>query len=432
MAVAPDHPDAVWVMGDYHLQSQVGRWDSRSTRWNRDAKTSPCIDAGDPANPVGDEPLPNGSIINMGAYGGTIEASKSNAVSMAEPVHFADPALKAAVEEVLWTADPTAADMLGLTPSLEASDKGITSLTGLEYAANLQELRLAHNQIMDISPLSGLSKLRTLDLNNNRIPDISLLSTIGNLEYVDLHDNRFSDLSALSPLSRLQTLVVRGNHIRDVCVLSALSTLRNVDLNMNDISDISCLASMVGLESLNLQNNPLNQQACSVYLPQIVANNPTAQIEPSRCLFRLTLSAGAGGSVVSPGEGEFVYLFSQTVLLEAQADPYFVFTGWSGTYFSHQNPFFLAITQDSQIQANFQSTLTTIHVDDDGPEDPGPGNPGIGDPQENGTSEHPFDSIQEAIDAAANGVTILVHPGTYDEDVDLRGKTLTFIGFDPG
>jgi parallel beta-helix repeat protein/predicted outer membrane repeat protein len=38
---------------------------------------SPCIDAGDPATSVGSEPLPNGGIINMGAYGGTMEASKS-------------------------------------------------------------------------------------------------------------------------------------------------------------------------------------------------------------------------------------------------------------------------------------------------------------------------------------------------------------------
>jgi hypothetical protein len=45
--------------GDYHLLTD-----------------SPCIDAGDPAVPVGSEPDPNGGIINMGAYGGTSEASK--------------------------------------------------------------------------------------------------------------------------------------------------------------------------------------------------------------------------------------------------------------------------------------------------------------------------------------------------------------------
>ena len=46
--------------GDYHLLAG-----------------SPCIDAGDPTTSVGSEPIPNGGIINMGAYGGTTEASKS-------------------------------------------------------------------------------------------------------------------------------------------------------------------------------------------------------------------------------------------------------------------------------------------------------------------------------------------------------------------
>jgi len=63
--------------GDYHLKSQAGRWNANSESWVKDDVTSPCIDAGDPASPIGLEPFPNGGIINMGAYGGTTEASKS-------------------------------------------------------------------------------------------------------------------------------------------------------------------------------------------------------------------------------------------------------------------------------------------------------------------------------------------------------------------
>jgi hypothetical protein len=62
---------------DYHLKSQAGRWDPISESWIQDDVTSPCIDAGDPNSPVAFEPFPNGGIINMGAYGGTSEASKS-------------------------------------------------------------------------------------------------------------------------------------------------------------------------------------------------------------------------------------------------------------------------------------------------------------------------------------------------------------------
>jgi hypothetical protein len=44
--------------GDYHLASD-----------------SPCIDAGDPADDPGAEPAPNGGRINLGAYGGTAQAT---------------------------------------------------------------------------------------------------------------------------------------------------------------------------------------------------------------------------------------------------------------------------------------------------------------------------------------------------------------------
>jgi hypothetical protein len=63
--------------GDYHLKSQAGRWDPLSLSWVIDDVTSPCIDTGDPSIQNELEPLTNGGIINMGAYGGTIEASKS-------------------------------------------------------------------------------------------------------------------------------------------------------------------------------------------------------------------------------------------------------------------------------------------------------------------------------------------------------------------
>ena len=62
---------------DYHLMSQTGRWDPVNIIWVQDEQSSPCIDAGDPGSDVGLEPDPNGSIINMGAYGGTECASKS-------------------------------------------------------------------------------------------------------------------------------------------------------------------------------------------------------------------------------------------------------------------------------------------------------------------------------------------------------------------
>ena len=63
--------------GDVHLQSQAGRWDSVSESWVYDPNTSPCIDAGDPVSNWTGELWPHGGRINMGAYGGTAQASMS-------------------------------------------------------------------------------------------------------------------------------------------------------------------------------------------------------------------------------------------------------------------------------------------------------------------------------------------------------------------
>jgi hypothetical protein len=62
---------------DYHVQSQAGRWNPAGSAWVLDASTSSCIDKGDPASNYANEPAPNGGRINLGAYGNTVEASKT-------------------------------------------------------------------------------------------------------------------------------------------------------------------------------------------------------------------------------------------------------------------------------------------------------------------------------------------------------------------
>ncbi len=72
-----DANDDIWFSGEYHLQSQAGRWDPNQSKWLIDISTSRCIDAGNPGCAVAEEfEEPNNVRINMGAYGGTAEASK--------------------------------------------------------------------------------------------------------------------------------------------------------------------------------------------------------------------------------------------------------------------------------------------------------------------------------------------------------------------
>jgi hypothetical protein len=87
--VEANDPNASWIEGDYHLKSQGGRWEPNSESWVLDDITSPCLDKGDWQSPIGDEPYPNGGVINMGAYGGTDQASKSPTITCWEAAECA-------------------------------------------------------------------------------------------------------------------------------------------------------------------------------------------------------------------------------------------------------------------------------------------------------------------------------------------------------
>jgi len=76
-----------------------------------------------------------------------------------------------------------------------------------------------------------------------------------------------------------------------------------------------------------------------------------------------------------------------------------------------------------------------FYVDNDGPGDPRPDDPAVSDPDEDGSIEHPFDAIQEAIDMAFSQDTVVIMSGTYtgegNRDLDFDGKAITVRGEDP-
>ncbi len=349
-----------------------------------------------------------------------------------EPVHIPDSRLKEAIEGALWTVDPTAEDMLGLT-SLTMRGAGVSDLTGLEYAVNLRSLDLRENAIASVEALSGLTNLTTLNLSMNKIADISSLSALKNLTELDVHDNhRVSDISSLSGMTQMRSLTLRHNTIRDISALSGMSDLHDLDLFENEVSDISPLAGLTSLSYVDLRSNPLSGDACTTYISQIQANNPGMEFRHDRCgPCRIALSVGIGGTIVSPGVGEFEYTNGTVLWLQAKADSGYTFAGWSGSTTGTSNPMMYTVQGDQQIQANFVSQRDELYVDDDASSDPKPGNAQSGDPEEDGTVEHPFDSIQEAIGVAKSGASILVCPGVYRENLDLLGKKIHVSAVDP-
>ncbi len=420
-----------------------------------------------------------------------------------DPVYFADPQLKTAVEGRLCITDPTPSDMLYLTqlesvPYWESDDsEKIHDLTGLEYATNLQTLNLRFNllsnisplagltrledlnlsengisdlsplagltrltclnvhendisdisalsglvnmttlilhlnTITDLSPLSGLTNLRELDASANQLSDLTPLSTLTNLSTLCLWINEISDLSPLAGLANLETLDVRMNKICDLSPLAGLSRLQDLNLRTNLISDISPLCSLTSLSSLDLHGNPLNNEAFDIYIPLITTNNRGISIAYDHLItYRLTVSSSRGGSVITPGEGTYWRDEGVSVSLKARPDPGYLFAGWSGTYPSADNPLLITMNADCEMKATFVSALDSLYVDDDASCDAGPQDSTTSDPGENGTAEHPFDSIQEAIELAAEGASIIVRPGVYYENISFLNKDIRLMGID--
>ena len=62
--------------GDFHPQSVKGRWNGSG--WTMDGITSWAVDHGSPDVDFVDEPTNNGARINVGMYGGTVQASRSD------------------------------------------------------------------------------------------------------------------------------------------------------------------------------------------------------------------------------------------------------------------------------------------------------------------------------------------------------------------
>ncbi|MBE3070755.1 MAG: leucine-rich repeat domain-containing protein [Planctomycetes bacterium] len=169
----------------------------------------------------------------------------------------------------------------GLTGNLEfltAGDNLIEDLSPLSGLLRLRTVTLYDNRVTHIPMLSGLPNLIYLNLVNNQITDLSGVADLGSLRSLMLANNDLTDLSPLAGLAAIETLTLSHNAITDIHALADLANLELLELDQNGISDISPLADLHLLDRLDLRGNPLNEEAYSIYLPLIQANNPTASI----------------------------------------------------------------------------------------------------------------------------------------------------------
>ena len=168
-------------------------------------------------------------------------------------VQIPDPNLREAIRETLQLSvgspiTPQDMEKLEYLDNEKTEKMGITDLTGLEYATNLNAIALNQNEITDLTPLSNLIQLEALSAWGNPIANISPLANLIQLHFLDLGGCRVSDITPLANLTKLDWLNLRGNYIEDITVLANLINLKWLRINGNPILDYSPLDEL----SLNL------------------------------------------------------------------------------------------------------------------------------------------------------------------------------------
>ena len=182
--------------------------------------------------------------------------------AFAQIVEIPDPNLRHAVREALTLSDDmllTQQEMLRLT-QLEAPEKHIKDLTGLEHATNLKWIDVHRNNISNLKPLAELTQLERLGLWVNPISDLSPLANLTKLRGLDLAGCYISDIAPVANLTQLEWLTLgwqQDHWITDITSLANLTKLRNLRLSGNRIVDISPLANLTQLTDLTLANNAI-------------------------------------------------------------------------------------------------------------------------------------------------------------------------------
>lgn len=184
---------------------------------------------------------------------------------------------------------------------LVLDDNAITDLTPLSHSTQLVTLLLRGNTISDLTALADLTNLVTLLLSDNDVGEIDALAGLTNLDQLDLNNNQVEDLSAVENLSVLRRLTANGNNIADVGPVAGLSVLQTLHLSDNNISDVSPVGELPELWFLRLRDNAINDLSPLVPLASAHLVSLDVRGNPFDCdahANNLALLAGETGGTV--------------------------------------------------------------------------------------------------------------------------------------
>ncbi len=155
----------------------------------------------------------------------------------AQEVILPDPGLNALVRETLNKPNGplTRQDMLTLT-ILNAHDRNIGSLEGLETALNLNALLLISCHLANFSLPSELTKLADLNLFGNALTNVSLPGGLTNLTGLVLRDNPLVQLTLPAGLTRLDALDLGNDRLTSLTLPSDMTNLFLCFLDNNPLT----------------------------------------------------------------------------------------------------------------------------------------------------------------------------------------------------
>jgi hypothetical protein len=228
------------------------------------------------------------------AVGNFNSACSSNDQAISIP----DANLQKAIRDALGkaTGDLTCLDMALLTEldNTVATEKGISSLEGLEFAINLRDAQLGENAITSAAPLKDLKKLEWLNLNNNQISNLTPFQNLTSLRGLFLSgtSNAYTDISPLAALTQLEMLDIGGHDLGNIDLLADFNNLTRLWTwgNALENEDMTVLEGKA-LDTLNLDGNTVSDLAFLSNFPDLVefngAANGISDISPLKDLTKL-------------------------------------------------------------------------------------------------------------------------------------------------
>ncbi|WP_324661829.1 NEAT domain-containing protein [Bacillus cereus] len=169
---------------------------------------------------------------------------------------------------------------------VEAKNKGIQDVSGLEYMTNLENLKLEEVKLKNIKFISGLRQLKSLSITYGELEDIGPLAELEHIEFLTLRNNKISDLSPLSQMKKIKMLDLNSNYIKDIKPLFTVKSLKTLTVANNQISNdnLAGIEQLKNVKNLSLSNNGLTNIEHITSMKKLVeldlAKNELENIEP--------------------------------------------------------------------------------------------------------------------------------------------------------